>query len=154
MMLGSRSSSRCLTGVDRMAPPEVNTNREVSSASVASMASSSGRAKESPTNSNTLASSRAIRSTTDGASKRSTTSGTITVPPLEKLVKAAQCAAPCMKGGAGTVLTGLAVVAAATRASIDSHSSGLPKGRPPSDAAWMSAWRHMTPLGMPVVPPV
>ncbi len=75
-----------------------------------------------------------------------------TVPPLKSVVNAIQCAVPCMKGHAGRQRVRPA-------AALSAISSGAAMARPaksppPKAPKKMSSWRHMTPFGMPVVPPV
>ena len=76
----------------------------------------------------------------------------ITLPPLNSALNAIQCAVPCMNGHAGTHL----VRGTRQRSAI---SSGVVIGAPPPLAPPIapkntSSWRHITPFGMPVVPPV
>jgi hypothetical protein len=52
-----------------------------------------------------VARSRSTVDQTSSGSKRSERDWTITVPPACQIVKAAQCAAPCMKGGVGSERT-------------------------------------------------
>ena len=64
--------------------------------------------------------------------------------------------APCMNGGmisvtsplgcAGSIFS-LALVGEVTRSLVNTSM-------PPASAKYTSSWRHITPLGMPVVPPV
>ena len=110
-----------------------------------------GRANASPTITMKLACSRSTSSHSFSASSRCS-AGITTAPPLNNAPKAIQCAVPCMNGHAGTHL----VRAARQRSAI---SSGEVIGFPPPPAPPMapkktSSWRHMTPLGIPVVPPV
>ena len=77
-----------------------------------------------------------------------------TVPPPKRVEKASQCPAACMKGGMASAVT-------PGRSTRSASSSGremwLPEANgspPPMAAKKMSSWRHRTPLGMPVVPPV
>ena len=72
------------------------------------------------------------------------------------MLKAAHCAAPCMNGGIIRI-----DIAPADRAGLlgelvvgRGEACSLPQGRPPIDDRKMSCWRHSTPFGMPVVPPV
>ncbi len=76
----------------------------------------------------------------------------ITLPPMKSELNAIQCAVPCMNGQIGTQR----VRGCRHRSSI---SSGVAIGAPPPPAPAIapkkrSTWRHITPLGMPVVPPV
>ena len=74
------------------------------------------------------------------------------LPPFMAL-KASQWPAPCMNGGAGSSRAP-PLLAASTTCSRLSHSPPVARFRPPMAPTKMSAWRHSTPLGMPVVPPV
>ena len=74
------------------------------------------------------------------------------LPPV-KALKAIQWAAPCMNGAAGISLAP-PLRGVSTISSRSAHSSPVPSWRPPRAAGKMSPWRHSTPLGMPVVPPV
>ena len=76
------------------------------------------------------------------------------MPPPKKVEKASQWALACMNGG-----TGRATMPKSRRREGSSPGSvmALPiwSGSPPPMAAKkMSSWRHSTPLGAPVVPPV
>ena len=63
--------------------------------------------------------------------------------------------APCISGAAGSITPGPALSAARSRsASGRSTFSLLYASMPPHSAKKMSSWRHITPFGMPVVPPV
>ena len=78
--------------------------------------------------------------------------GSITVPPRNNVENAIQCAVPCMNGHAATQR----VRGSRQRSAI---SSGVAIGVPPPPAPPIapkkrSSWRHITPFGMPVVPPV
>ena len=59
-----------------------------------------------------------------------------------------------MKGGAGRTFAPPLFLAASTISSRDAFSVPVDRSRPPIEPMKMSAWRHSTPLGMPVVPPV
>ena len=75
-------------------------------------------------------------------------------PPPNSMVNASQCALECMKGGHGRAV----MPGRITRvASSSGDAMTLPSARaspPPMAAKKMSSWRHSTPFGMPVVPPV
>ena len=71
---------------------------------------------------------------------------------MKSVLNAIQCAVPCMNGQAGTQR----VRDSRQRSAI---SSGAVIGAPPPPAPPIapknrSTWRHITPFGMPVVPPV
>ena len=77
-----------------------------------------------------------------------------TVPPLNRVEKAIQCAVPWVNGDAGRQRVRPAV-ATALATSSSGDPTGSPPGLPPPRAANnTSSWRHTTPLGSPVVPPV
>ena len=67
-------------------------------------------------------------------------------------MNAIQCAVPCMNGHAGRqrVRPAIALSLIASGRSIAAPA----KSPPPKAPKKMSSWRHMTPFGMPVVPPV
>ena len=73
--------------------------------------------------------------------------------PLVKAVKVAHWAAPCMSGAAD-IIAAPPLRDTSTTVSRSGMGSGWPNGRPPMALMKMSCWRHKTPLGMPVVPPV
>ena len=75
----------------------------------------------------------------------------MTVPPATQHDRAFQWAAPCMSGGAGRART--VPLASATSSSNEPYSEPS-RRRTPSAATRKSSWRHIAPLGMPVVPPV
>ena len=76
-----------------------------------------------------------------------------TLPPQWKQMNDASWAAPCMSGAIGKVALGSRDIA--WSASCSGRSAGWPAGSPPPmPEKKMSSWRHITPLGMPVVPPV
>ena len=75
-----------------------------------------------------------------------------TAPPLYSVVNAIQCAVPCMNGQAGRQRVR---PASAFSAICSGLAIALPaKSPPPNAPKKMSSWRHMTPFGIPVVPPV
>ena len=79
--------------------------------------------------------------------------GKVMVLPPVKALKAAHWAAPCISGATDIMATA-SLRDASTMSSIEANALGWPKGRPPMAPMKMSCWRHSTPLGMPVVPPV
>ncbi len=81
-------------------------------------------------------------------SRRSGTDWTKTVPPPSNVLNATQWPAPCMNGGERAVPASRRV-ASATKSAID-----VAVFDPPKHSTIASPLRHMTPLGMPVVPPV
>jgi hypothetical protein len=72
------------------------------------------------------------------------------VPPVFQVRKLIQWPAPCMNGGA----TRARSPAPERLASVTTSSRVVAVLDPPKHSAQASAWRHSTPLGMPVVPPV
>ena len=63
-------------------------------------------------------------------------------------------AAPCISGGAQNMVSwnpSGSIRAASSSGEVTGVPTGLP---PPMPAKNRSSWRHMTPLGIPVVPPV
>ena len=75
-----------------------------------------------------------------------------TVPPLYSVMNAIQWAVPCMNGHAGRHRVR---PACALSAICSGDSMAWPaKSPPPNAPKKMSSWRHMTPFGIPVVPPV
>ncbi len=76
-----------------------------------------------------------------------------TLPPPYSPMNAAHWAAPCINGAAGSIVT--IPEASAFFPTCSGVSGGGPYGLPPIIAAKKrSSWRHITPFGMPVVPPV
>jgi hypothetical protein len=75
-----------------------------------------------------------------------------TLPPLQNVMKLLSSAAPCMSGAAGKlVMPPARAFSPASSGVLTAPPQGTP---PPMPAKNRSSWRHMTPLGMPVVPPV
>ena len=67
----------------------------------------------------------------------------------------AHWAFPCMSGATTSIGTRPASSVFTRPASSSGEViGGAPQPPPPMAAKKMSSWRHMTPLGMPVVPPV
>ena len=77
------------------------------------------------------------------------------VLPWWKQMKAAHWAAPCMRGAAVAMVKVPTVSSTrSARSSGDAGGSASPMADRSMAAKKMSSWRHITPLGMPVVPPV
>jgi hypothetical protein len=96
-------SSRFSDG-ERIAPPDSSTrsgDTSIDRPSSLLSASSIGRANASPTMTMKFARSRSTRRHSASAS-RWCSAGMITEPPVKSVLKAIQCAVPCMKGQAGT----------------------------------------------------
>ena len=73
-----------------------------------------------------------------------------TVPPPDSVESVTNRPVPCMSGHAGSVVAARLPAWTAT-----SGSGGSVPGRPICHSAtYRSSVRHITPLGMPVVPPV
>ena len=106
-----------------------------------------GLAKASPTMVRAVTPSRSTVDHTSWGSRRSGSDWTTTVPPTCHMVSAAQWAAPCMKGGVGSTR-------GPPRRARSTTAAALAQPRGARAARKMSSWRHRTPLGMPVVPPV
>ena len=148
-----RCSLNCsLTASDRIAPAEPTySTLERSRCKCRGNASAMGRAIASPTIVIVLTRSRSATSHTRSGSKRGIS--TILSPQL-KPMKTASCAAPWISGAIGNC-TICGSRASAFCATCSGFSTGSPSGLPPPiPVKNRSSWRHMTPLGMPVVPPV
>ena len=115
--------------------------------------SSSGRAMASPTTVIDWAFSRSIRSHTSPGSRLRAV-GTISVDPALSIMKLAHWAAPCMSGGSTISRNPALSRAFCWISSPECTSIQVPISLPPMAFMKMSCWRHSTPLGMPVVPPV
>ncbi len=74
------------------------------------------------------------------------------VDPIHHAMNVAICAAPCISGAAGIMTIGPVLVAVSM--TCPGSRCGSPYGLPPPKAMNRSSVRHMTPFGMPVVPPV
>ncbi len=111
-----------------------------------------GLAKASPTMATVFTLSRSMVSRSSTGSKRRFVSVT-THPPTVMAAMAVNPPVPCMSGQAGRCSgpgpdDGLAHPVEAT---VLGHAEEVARH---SSLAKRSSWRHMTPLGMPVVPPV
>ena len=78
----------------------------------------------------------------------------ISVEPALSIMKPAHCAAPCMSGGRVIRRKPALLRAFSAISSVEVTSIQVPTSLPPMAFMKMSCWRHSTPLGMPVVPPV
>ena len=75
--------------------------------------------------------------------------------PVVSAVMTPHCAAPWISGGSIMILMpGLAAARSAIVVVGLDDARRCTRFRPPKDVTKMSCWRHSTPLGMPVVPPV
>ena len=92
--------------------------------------------------------------TTSSASKWSTTEGKTTDCPVVSAVITLHCAAPWISGGRIINLVPALPASRATISSTEPAGSPVMILRPPKDVMKMSCWRHSTPFGIPVVPPV
>ena len=72
--------------------------------------------------------------------------------PAKRCISSDACAPPCMSGLSGSVMS--ASSSAFLDWSYSSSGSPVMKSMPPPSTRQKSSWRHMTPLGNPVVPPV
>ena len=102
-----------------------------------------------------VARTRATVSNSSATSKRRLASDT-TVPPPTIAMSAENWPVPCINGQATTITGGAALAAArsATCSTVVAGSTPV-SGLPPAPSTLKrSSWRHITPLGMPVVPPV
>ena len=142
MIEGSAASSRDFTPDDSAAPPEAMASSDdrsgVPAATAASIPSTRGRPKASPTISTTLTPSAATVASRSSTSSRSVTDGSTTVFPFVNELNATQWAAPCMNGGPGRILTP-PLRALAARSSYEAHSCWSPGRRPPIAATKMSS---------------
>ena len=120
----------------------------------ASSASRIGPANAWPTMITSVARWRSIVASSSSTSKRRLVRETI-VPPTAIDLSAENCPVPCMRGQAG--ISTWPGAAGSTRAVSSSRcaAGGVPKTvLPPAPRALnRSSWRHITPLGIPVVPP-
>lgn len=152
MTFGSSETSCSRTFFENSAPPEPTTNSELRSYSApcSAIASASGRAIASPTMVIVITRSRSMSARTFFASNDGTTTCEV---PRQKALNMLYIAAPWISGAVSIqVIAGMFAACAATDAMSE---CGSPIGLPPDRAAWKkSSARHITPLGMPVVPPV
>src|SRR5438105_5023780 len=101
----------------------------------------------SPTRLTVLTPSRSMRRRAAWGSNRCWST---TLPPQWKQMNDASWAAPCMSGAIGKVALGSRAFACS--ATCSGLVAGWPAGSPPPmPEKKMSSWRHITPLGMPVV---
>jgi hypothetical protein len=123
---------------------------------LASSASSMGVEKASPTITMALASSRSASSQSSTALNRRD-GRKAAVPPWLKQISDENCPVPCISGQAindvGRMWSGPWM---RSMSSSSEAAGGIPRSAlPPAPITLKrSSWRHMTPLGMPVVPPV
>ncbi len=155
MRFGNRSMNCSLTeGENSAAVLDSETHVERSRAGLpgSSSASSSGRAIASPVIMIACTPSSEISSNTVLGSNwgRSTILLPTKLPPITP-----HCVAPCMSGAIG-IITACAGLARpfSTIASGRSTRVFVTGSIPPPRAKKTSSWRHTTPFGMPVVPPV
>ena len=129
---------------------------------LASSASSIGWAKASPTMAMLLARRRSTSLQSSTASNLRE-GRLMMLPPVLSTPKLLNWAVPCISGQAATAAPGggrgmspALPVRTRSPASAGVSSGGMPtRALPPAPSTWnRSSWRHITPLGMPVVPPV
>ena len=156
-MLGWCARSARFTSGDHMTPEEMMEMRLSSRYSPrrSSRARSIGLAKASPTMATLLTAWWPTACHSSCGSKLTPPSVTIE-PPAVSVMKAVKRPVPCMRGQAGRWRSpGPRARTRAASSSSDatggSPSTGFP---PPPIARQRSSDRHMTPFGMPVVPPV
>ncbi len=148
------SSWNCRRTVSDMIAPDddtLNSDERSMCRSGPLNASISGRSIASPTSEMLLTRSfSTVRSTSSGTNLRWIT----TRCPKLKPMKAVSVEVPCISGAVGKKV--IPAPPAATRsASSSGFFTGSPVGAPPPRPAKnRSSCRHMTPFGMPVVPPV
>ena len=151
---GKRSRKRSLTDWEKRAALELTEIRLEASQRPASASSASiiGRATASPVMITELMPWASTRSHTPSASNLDTST---IVEPMNHWLSMAICAAPCMSGGITPKISGVSD-AAAISALVNSEEtrSLVSASMPWPRAKKMSSWRHITPLGIPVVPPV
>ena len=116
-----------------------------------SRAARMGLAKASPTMATVFTFSRSTVSSSSTGSKRRPVRVT-TQPPIPSAAMEVNAPVPCISGQAGR-WTGPAPTMA-LRTPPSPPSSGTRRKLPAFNRQNRSSWRHMTPLGMPVVPPV
>ena len=150
---GRCSLSFALTAAEYTAPPEPTDTTADRSYDFWSSASPSGRAIASPTTMTVIARSRSASPHASCGSKPCGVYST-TLPPPNSMMHMPHWAAPCMIGASVNEVTRPS--SGHTRPAISSGAwiGGWPKPPPPKAAKKMSSWRHITPFGVPVVPPV
>jgi len=151
--LGSRSRKRSLTvGENTAAVLEIDTSDERSwSAPASSRASTRGRPIASPVIMIPLIRSSPTSCHTRLGSKRARRTILLpwNAPPITP-----HWVAPCINGAMGSIVPGWRSWARATSASGRSTRVLVVGSIPPPRAKKTSSWRHTTPFGIPVVPPV
>ncbi len=153
MVFGSSSWNCRRTVSDMIAPDDETLNSDEQSVPFIGplRASMRGRSIASPTRDMLLTFSFSmVRSTSSGANFRWIT---MRWPKL-KPMNAVSVEVPCISGGVGKNV--IPAPPAATRSANSSgFLTGSPVGAPPPRPEKnRSSWRHITPLGIPVVPPV
>ena len=142
-------SSLHITPDEMMAVRLVRSHRPGS----ASRAARIGRAKASPTITAQLTCrSTIVSSSSTGSNWREVR--VTTRPPSLRHSMAVNPPVPCMSGHAGSRVMPAPVAASSRRSPSTPPSGGYLRNPPPLRRAKRSSWRHMTPLGIPVVPPV
>ena len=151
-----RSSASCsFTVCEKIAAVLLNEKSDERSTSscIFSSASASGRAIASPVTPIML--TRCF-STSRHISSASNLSTITAVLPSQVTRKIENWPAPCMSGGIGRLTSPPAATASifSLASCGDVTRSLVSASMPPPSAKYTSSWRHITPLGMPVVPPV
>jgi hypothetical protein len=166
---GSAAIRPSFTSPDMMLPPDPSSRSDERSqrSGSATIASSIGRALASPTRLHALTRSRAMRSRTRSMCTWGSPYST-TLPPPSRVPKADHWPLACISGpsasetNCSTVSPGgrngrrrcaglSSTDAAICSGAVIGGPPGFPLPRPPKN---MSSWRHTTPFGRPVVPPV
>ena len=107
----------------------------------------------SPTTTRMFTASLPTRRHAAAGSKRP--SGSVTsFPPPNSMVNASQWALECMNGGHGSAVMPGRITRGASSSGDAMKLPSAIGSPPPIPAKKMSSWRHSTPFGMPVVPPV
>jgi hypothetical protein len=154
-MLGKRSRNWSLSDGEKMAAVDDSDRREERSRlrlGSSSSASTSGRAMASPVIITELAFSASTRRHTSWGSNWLMST---TLFPTKLWPMTAHWVAPCISGAMGRkVIANPFFRPRATRSSGACARSPDRTSMPPPRANSTSAWRHSTPLGRPVVPPV
>ena len=154
-MPGWWRSRPCLVSSLHMTPEEMMPTRLVRSqrSGSASSAARIGLAKASPTMIRPLTFSRwTVSSSSTGSNCREVR--VTTRPPSLRHSMAVKPPVPCMSGHAGRRVIPGPLLASSARTSSGPPSSGYRRNPALLSRAKRSSWRHMTPFGIPVVPPV
>ncbi len=152
-IVGLWPSRPCLVSWLNITPEETMATSELRSqrSGWASRARRIGLPKASPTTAVLCTPSASTTSRNSVASKVRLGRVT-TVPPPHSVVRAVNPPVPCISGQAGMPRLPGSAKAPSRSAIVPSSSKPMPRVAPRRTTR--SSWRHITPLGMPVVPPV